>query len=196
MEKKEIAVLEKKVMPLVEAANEQLIESGTDMETATALLSNLGNYYDSVVETREKITAPLNASLKATRAMFDPIEKPAKAAIDGLRMRIGAWQTAETRRVAEEEERIAARVGEGKGKLKIETAARKAHEIEKPETAIHTGAGSLSFMSKQKLKITDEKKIPREFLMVDESAVLSALKEGRKVPGAEIEIVQIPRNSR
>jgi len=197
MEKtKEVALLEKKVMPLISAAEDQIVETADDMKKATEVLSNLGRYYDSVVEAREKITAPLNAALKAARGMFDPIEKPAKAAMDGLRQRIGAYQTAETKRVADDKAKIAQQVGPGKGKLKPETAVRQMNEVKGPEKSVATDAGMLKFRTDKVLKITDENLIPREYLLVNEKAVLLALKNGAKVPGAEIEEKQVPVNIR
>jgi len=196
MEKKEVAVLEKKVMPLIEAASTYTISTQNDMTHATILLSELGTYYDNVVSAREKVTKPLNAALAAARDMFNPIEKPAKAAIDALRGRISDYQTAETRRVQEEEAKLAERVKEGRGNLTLETAVRKATEIDKPETLINTESGSLKFRTGQKLKITDEKLIPRKFLLIDEKSLFEALKEGQMIPGAEIEKIQIPINSR
>jgi len=196
MESKEVAVLEKKVMPLIEAANEYYIGTKDDMTDATVLLSKLGTYYDSVVAAREKVTKPLNAALAAARDMFNPIEKPAKAAIDGLRSRIGEYQTAEMRRVKEAEAKLAERVKEGKGNLTLETATRKAAELDRPDASINTESGSLKFRTDQKLLVTDKALVPREFLVVDERSLLAALKEGRKVPGAELEDVQIPVNSR
>lgn len=203
MEKsKEVAVLEKKVMPLVQRANDQMIESAEDMKEATETLSLLGTYYDSVVEAREKITSPLNAALTAARNMFNPIEKPAKAAIDDLRKRIGAYQTKEAARVKEEEGKLAGRIGEGKGKLKIETAERKAGEIERPDEAIHTEAGALKFRTDYEFHLEDPialiKATGDDFieLTLRKNPLKEAAKEGRKIPGIRIEEVQVPVNIR
>lgn len=193
---KEIQVLEAKVVPLVSQANNLAIATQEDMVKATAVLSNLGRYYDSVVAKREEITKPANATLHAARAMFDPIEKPAKAAIEALRTRIGAWQTAETKRANEEKNKIAERIAPGKGNLSIETAVKKLDAIATPEAAIATNEGSLKFRVHQVLTITNESLIPREYLIVDEVKLKAALKGGVKVPGAELVETQIPINSR
>ena len=196
MEKKEVALLEKKVMPLVEQARAQKVEAPADVEKATTILSDLNRYHDSVVAAREKVTKPLNAALAAARAMFSPVEKPAKAAIDELRGRIGDYQTAEAERADAEAAKIAGRIGQGKGKLKLETASRKADEIERPEESVATEAGMLKFRTVPTLRVTDESLLPREYLVVDEKKLEAALKEGEKIPGAELFNKKIPVNIR
>lgn len=191
---KEIQVLEKKAIPLAEQAESFVITNKDDMTGATVLLSKLNKYHDSVVEKREEVTKPLNLALKNARAMFDPIEKPLVQAIKTLRVTISIYQTNELRKAQEEEEKIAARIGEGKGKLKIETAMAKIDDVKKPDRKIATDSGMIKFRTDKKLKVIDALLIPREYLVVDEKAVLDALKKGKTIPGAQIEEVQTPIN--
>ncbi len=196
METKEIVQLKKQVGPVIAKAEAYTITTKEDMQDATVLLSELGRYYDQVVEARERMTTPLNAALKAARDLFNPVEKPAKAAYDALRGRIAAYQTEAVKAAKEEEARIASRVAPGKGNLSFETAIKKMDAIERPNMAISTEAGSLKFRTMQKLVITDPTLIPREYLSVNEYAVTTALKAGTVVPGAVLESVQVPVNFR
>ena len=87
-------------------------------------------------------------------------------------------------------------MGEGKGKLRVETAVKKIENIETPDHQVATEAGLVKFREDKVLKITDETKIPREYLVVDEKKLLEALKGGVIVPGAEIDIKMTPVNFR
>lgn len=196
MEQKEIQVLEKKVMPLVAQAESQQITNAEDMQSATIVLSELGKYYDAVVAKREEITKPINLALKNARAMFEPIEKPAKLAYEGLRQKIAQYQTEQMKLAKAEEEKIAARIGEGKGKLKIETAMKKMDEIETPDAQVHTESGSLKFRKDKVLEITDPSLIPAEYWVIDEKKLFADLKGGKVVPGATVGDKLIPINSR
>lgn len=183
-------------MPLVAQAESTEIKSAEDMKTATTVLSDLNRYIDTLVAKREEITAPLNLALKNARAMFDPIEKPAKAAKDELRSKIAEYQTEQMRIAEEEEEKIAARVKAGKGNLSAETAIKKMEGIERPDRKVETESGSLNFRPTKKLKITDALLIPRHYLVVDEKLLLEDLKKGVAVYGATLETVMVPINYR
>lgn len=196
METKQIAVLEKKVMPLVQRVETMEITSAADMKEGTVLLSQLNTYLDTVIESRKKITDPANLVLKNAREMFDPIEKPATAAIKAMKQRMADYQTEQLAIAEAEEEKLAARIGKGKGKLKMETAARKADEIERPDDSINTEAGSLKFRKMPVLEITDLVKIPDEYWIVDEKKLTDDLKAGKEIPGAKMGSKLVPVNSR
>jgi hypothetical protein len=196
METKEIAVLEKQVLPLVAQAQAQQITSREDMKTATTVLSELGRYYDTVVAKREEITTPMNLALKNARAMFDPIEKPAKAAMQTLRTRMAEYQTAQTEAAEQAAEKLAARIQPGKGHLTMETAMRKADAIAKPDEVISTESGQLKFRKQPTLEITDLDLIPAEYWLVDEAKLFQALKDGNEVLGAKIGYKMVPINTR
>lgn len=193
---KEIQVLEKKAIPLAEQAESFVITNKDDMTGATVLLSELNKYHDSVVEKREEVTKPLNLALKNARAMFDPIEKPLAQAIKTLRVTISIYQTNELRKAQEEEEKIAARIGEGKGKLKIETAMAKIDDVEKPDTLVQTQSGSLTFRKDKALEIVNADLIPKEYWLIDEKRILTDLKQGKIIAGTKLVDKLVPINSR
>ena len=84
----------------------------------------------------------------------------------------------------------------GRGNLKAGTAIKQMASVEAPEEKVTTDSGGLSFREKKVLKITDEKLIPKQYWIIDEDAVLAALKEGKKVKGAEIQTEMVPVNRR
>ena len=189
-------VIQKEIAPLVTKAERLTIKGQDDMVEATTVLSKMNKIIDKVTEEKEKVTKPLNEALKAERSRWKPIEDTYTKAITALRAKMSAYQTAELKRAKEEADKIAARVAPGKGKLSVDTAIKKIEAIKTPEKETATDAGLVQFRATDTLKITDETKIPRQYLVINEKAVLAALKAGTKVPGAEIEVIQTPVNFR
>jgi hypothetical protein len=192
MVEKEIAVYQKKIVPIVEEAKGLKISGAEDMARADEVLSKLNKVVDSIEAEKAKVIDPLNQALKAEKARWKPIETLYGEGLKVVRDEMSRYQTAEVMRQRAEEAKIAARIGEGKGKLKIETAGRQMAEIE----VVDKKVGSTSFIEVKVLKIVDIKMIPREYLIVDEKAVLDDLKSGKVVPGAVIELKMSPRNYR
>lgn len=194
---KEVNVLEKQLTPIIaKAIKVVVIRDDKELSVATEVLSQLNQYADSVKAKKKELTDPANATIKAIKALFLPLEEKVLPKIEAIREAMSVYQTEKTRLAQEKEAEIANRVGEGKGKLRVETAIKKIGEIDKPLEKIATESGGLRFRATPRLKVTDITKIPREYLVVDESKTLEALKNGIEVSGAEIEIIQVPINSR
>lgn len=196
MSNKELATIEKKVNPLVAEAESIEIKNAKDMEKAVELLSTMNKIGDRIEEEKQKTLKPANEVVKAIRAQWKPIESMYDTGISLLRSKMSKYQTQAKAIADEEAARIAARVGKGKGKLQAETAMAKIDELEKPESLVTTEAGAVKFRTDRVLKITDTTLIPRMFLIPDEKLILTALKAGEKVPGCEIEEIQVPVNYR
>lgn len=192
---KEIALI-KEVKPLLTRAEDLEIKSPSDMTKATEMLSQLNKFLDKVIEEKEKITKPMNQALKEVRDRYKPTETSLSTAISLIRSSMSGYQTEQLKLKAIEEKKIADRIGDGKGKLKIETAVQQIENLSSPSKTIETNQGSIKFRTDKRLRITNTLLIPREYLEINESALLSALKLGKSIPGAEIELIQTPINSR
>lgn len=151
---------------------------------------------DAIKEKKELITKPLNLALKNAREMFKPLENPYEDAIQILRMKMSGYQTAKLKAEEEAKAKIANRVGEGKGKIRLETAVEKIEEIGTTEKNASTEAGAVSFRTVKKFKIVDLKLVPIEYLMLNESLVTKVMKEGKELPGLAYFEEQIPVNYR
>lgn len=139
------------------------------------------------LESREKeITAPLKEALDSVTALFKPNKLKVKEALATIKLKMGTWYTEEEKRVAEEKAKLLAREGEGKGKLKPETVLKKTNEIATPDKTVKSEAGKATVRKIPEYVVTDESKLPREFLMPDMAKIKEALKFGKEVPGAEI----------
>jgi hypothetical protein len=188
--------LENEITPVVAYATSIFVKNDKDMALAAEALSKVNKYADTVEEKREAITKPLNVALKASRALFKPLEDRLQASIDHIRKEMSRYQTEKVKVMREEEAKIAARVGEGKGKIKIETAVRKMGEVEKPVDELVAESGVVTFMEVLKFKVMDITLVPPEYLLVDEVKVRAALKAGAKVPGMDYWFEQVPKNYR
>jgi len=196
LEDKQIAVIQTELSPIVTKARSIVVKDEKTMQSASLMLSELNKKADMIDEEKQKVLAPLNLARTAEINRWKPVLSTLETATDYLRSTISSYQTAEVKRVREEEIAIANRVGEGKGKLKVETAVRQIENINTPDHQVATEAGLVKFREDKVLKITDETKIPREYLAINEKKLLEALKGGVTVPGAELDIKMVPVNFR
>lgn len=192
----ELKPLEKSVSIAVAKATKVTIKDEKDMIEATKVLSELNRYNDEVETKKEEITKPLNLALKKARELFKPLEVRLEEGIDTIRGAMTTYQTEKVRLAKIEEDKIAARIGEGKGKLKMETAVRKMEEINKPVDKVETESGSVKFIEVQRFEVLEIDKVPRAYMVVDESKIRNAMKDSIRVPGVIYWVEQVPRNRR
>lgn len=207
VEDKEVKVIEKEIAPLVAKAVLMKIENDAQLVQSGEVLSRLNLYADNVKEKKDTVKKPLDLALKNLKGLFKPLEDKLEQGIEAIRGAQSAYQTEKVRLTREAEAKIASRIGEGKGKLKLETATEKMGEIEQPLMKSVTASGSLQFRKDKKLKITSGYKLIKDimenhatnfetYVSFNETAILNALKAGVVIKGAEIELVQTPINRR
>lgn len=184
---------EEEATTLFQKAQIDIVDPPT-LEQATSTLSQLNKHLDALTEDKEKLTKPLNISLKAIREKYKPTETLLQQSIDLLRANLSAYATAQLKAKQLEEARILAR--EEKGTIKTETAIRKLSEIAPLETNIKTSEGSVQFRTIQKYRILDITKIPHEYLQVNDKAIKEAMEQSTPIEGIEYYSEQEVRNYR
>ena len=189
-----VVVIAKEVSPIVTHAQSLVINDPASMKVAVAILSKLNSYLDRLTEDKERLTLPLNATIKEVRSRYKPQETILTAAIAAIRDKLSFFQTAAMKAQKEAEAKIASKVEAGT--INLETAVAKLDAIEAPAQGIRTDAGLVNFKTVKKLKITSVEQIPDEYWVVDESALLEALKKGYIIPGAQLEDISVPVNYR
>lgn len=196
MEKrKSITVLTvKEVSPLLAQAESFDIKDPKSLEQATEFLSNLNAKLDQVVDSRETITKPLNEALKQARLKYKPIETALESAIELIRDKMSVYATEIDNERKKEEQKIQDKLENGK--MSIPTALKKLETLDSVPGTVSSNSGSVSFRPVEKLKIVDPLLVPRQYLTINEKAVLDDLKNGVKVAGCEIEIIQVAVNRR
>ncbi len=189
-----VELMVKKELPAILSEGSMLVIADEESLTqGTEILSKLNLKLDAIETERKRITEPLNQALKVENGRWKPAKDAISEVIKGLRAKMGEYQTkvvAEQHAVENTQaEKLAA------GEINIETAVENASAF-KAVDKVKTEAGSLSFKPTPKLKVWDETMIPREYLMIDEGKLFAALQGGKEVPGAAIEIIQVPVNRR
>lgn len=196
MSKNEVALIEKKVNPLMAKAEKFEIESAKDMTEATAMLSEMNKIGDRIQAEKDKVMKPLNQAIKAERARWKPIETMFESGIASLRKAMTKYQTEQKRIADEKADKIASRVGEGKGKLKAETAMSKIDEIDRPDSIVATDAGVVKFRTVKKFEVMDMTMLPIEYHIADDAAIKAAMSQGTELPGVRYYEEQVPVNFR
>lgn len=180
----------KEVTPFVNKFKD--IKSSEDMLLAADALSNLNRILDRLTTEKEKLTTPLNATLKEVRARYKPAETQLEDLIADIRTKMGAYQTMMVTKQKVEAAKIADKLNAGK--IKVETAVKKIEALDRTDEVVIVDGGSVSFRTDKLLKIIDVTKIPRNFMIPNEKLILEALKKGLSVEGCEIEEKLTPIN--
>lgn len=181
MKNQEIILREEK--DKITIAQNLSITDSASMTQAAGLLSELNRANDRIVKDRETLTKPINESLKAIRAKYKPFVDTLESAIEIVRSKMGVYQSEALRFQKAEEAKIAARIGEGKGKLSIETAVKKIAEIDAPEARVATGSGSVSFRTVRKFEVMDIVLLPIEYHLANEAKIRKSMEAGIEVSG-------------
>ncbi len=190
----EIQIIKKNVNTIVNTVVDYKIVSEATLVQGVEMLSELNKRSKIIKTEKEKITKPLNLALKEERARWKPIEEKIDSAVDTIRDEMRRYQTEMKRKAQEEEVKIAKRVGEGKGHIKLETAVSKIEKLEKPITNVTTGVGSISFRTDRKCEVQDVTKIPFEYLVPNMVAIRQAMKNGVELTGVRYWNEETPIN--
>lgn len=198
MTKKEIATIEKQMQPAtIETLADALIVTDEKSEQAGAeLLSKFNLAADWVQNDKAKEYDPAWATVVAIRARWKPQEDALQKGIKTVRAKLNAYRTAAKAAADAAAAKIADRVGEGKGKLKIDTAARQIEDIEKPAAVVNTGMGSVKYRTMPKFKVVSLKDLPLEYHLADEVRIRKMMVAGMKLPGVEYWDEEVPQNYR
>src|SRR3990167_5806140 len=184
MKKETSLVLADKVL---HDTNVIVITDKKKLTQATEVLSRLNQALDAVTADKEKITKPINASLKEIRLKYKPTEDNLNHMIDLIRTEMSRYATVLANEKALASAKIEKRLEAGT--LGIVKAVEKLGALESVPEKIEVASGSLQFRPKQVLKITNIDRIPRAFMVVDEGKLLEALKKGDEIEGAELSTV-------
>lgn len=197
MSDKQVAIVERKIIPLVEEAKSLQIKTPKDLERSVILLSQMNKIADGIKAEKKTIIDPAKAIIERETSRWKAAEDQYKEGIAIIRESQSVYQTEQVKIAHAAEEKIAARVGPGRGKLSTETAVAKIDEIKKPAKTIATSEGLVKFRTDKIVVIDDETKIPRIYIReFDIAMIKSDLLAGKAVAGCHIDEKQVPMNSR
>lgn len=155
------------------------ITNESELLEAQALRSKLKEELKAIEEQKEKVSRPLLDAIAARRAEFSPTIKKYDDLIKSINVLLIDYQTSVLALKKQAEDKILS-----DGRTKDETKVAKLSEI--------TPVSTSGFRKQQILEVTDLSLIPRDYFILDESRLLSDLKEGKEIAGAKIGIKLIP----
>lgn len=186
---------QKAIALVTSQATKITIKNDSQLEQASEIRTNLKAQLRKLTDEKEKVTKPLNEALKAERARFKPFEDQIEIALRTIDRAMITYQT-EAKRLADlEMQKIENRIGEGKGKITLETAVAKMNEVQTPEKLIITKSGGTKFRTEKKFEVVDLKKVPIDYHLPNEVLIRKAMKEGVELPGVKYWEEQIPVNA-
>lgn len=171
----------------VEDRGRMKITSQATLEQAIEARKFLRQVREGVEAKRLAMTNPINQALKEIRSFFKPYEERIETVDSWLSGQLVDWQQKQIAEEAKKKAEIEQKIAEGK--MTLEQASKKVEKVEEKVKAIPVRKA-------QVLRITDETKLAREYLMPDEGKIMIALKKGIKVDGAELFEKIIPVNYR
>lgn len=139
-------------------------------------VSKMEKFLDSE---EKKITAPLNESLKAARALFKPYKEKCAEVKNAVKEQMTTYLNAEAAKKAEAEARDLARLE--RGTIKEETVVNKMVKREM-ESVDATGTTFKQLV----IVSVDLSKVPSEYLILNESKVKADYRAGTEIPGVEL----------
>lgn len=180
---KEIELLKKETNSKLEEVKKLEISNSEQVKIATDFLGQIKTLSKTIKEKKEAITKPMMTALNEVRDLFKPIETLHSEAEGIIKNKMLAFQRAEAERIRKEEEKIMARVE--KGTMKTETAMNKLENVGEVQKSVKSDFGSIATRKVKRFRIVDIDKIPRTFLMVDETAIRRAMMSNIPVEGIE-----------
>lgn len=188
IETKDLAPIKAQATKAYKYAGELVIKTPEDEKKAITELSSINKIGDNVAEKKEAIMRPLLDATKATRELFKPLEDSVASAVSIIKKKLIDYRTAAEKKETEAKAKIAARVE--KGTMKMETAVAKTEAIGTLDKTIGTDEGAVQYKTVRKARIIDPKKVPAEYLVVDEpkakKAALALGGLGELIPGVEV----------
>jgi hypothetical protein len=189
IERKELVEIEESTNSIVLQVEAQQIETQTDVDSANIILKAIAKQMSIIEAKRKTFTQPLNQSLREINSTFKELTEPLKKAKGILSGKVMDWRDKEQKRIRMEQERIAK---EEERRRKIQEAhKKKGHEVSepivmaKPQELKETD--STNIRKVWKFEIIDAIKIPRRYLIVDESFIRAEIRNGvREIPGVRI----------
>jgi hypothetical protein len=175
-------------------AGELIVRDDQTLTTAGEMASQAKKLNKAIEDVRKVLVDAPNNYVKAINNLAKGLQTPLTDAETGLKRKIGTYQAQVelARREAELKAQEAAR------KLQAEIDAEaKAKGVEAPKvelpviptapSVIRTAEGSASIRKVWKFQVEDAAQVPREYLIVNESAIRRAVANGvRQIPGVNI----------
>ena len=185
---KELVPIKAKVSKIENTATALTIKTSTDLELATDLLGRIKLIGNEIRMKKESITKPLNEALKNARAFFAPVENQWRTAEMTIKNKMVLYNNEQREKARVKTEAIEKKVEAGK--MSFDKAADKIEAVT-PQKAVEGETGAAQFRTVREVIITDETKLPREYLVPDMVKIRKVALAGITIPGVTVAEKQI-----
>lgn len=186
----EASKLERSTSVMADAARSWEVKSEGDVEDVAKYLKVIAESKKTIEERRQFLVRPLNNHVSAINEMFKRFLAPALEADRILRGKIADFRTEQARVRLEEQRRADAAAAALQKRLDDEAAAEgTTAPTVMPGTVLAPPStiGNASMRKVWKFDVLDDDLVPRDYLVVDETAIRKAVAAGvREIPGVRI----------
>lgn len=184
--KNEANIAEREADRLAEIVEDaKKIKKPEDLKKATEVLSQIKTLLKTIDNKKKSIIQPLKLSIKEITDLFTPSETRLKGAESELKMSVLDYQAKVEEKNRKKAEKIEQQNAEGK--IDLNQSINKMAKLENVEGTIKSdGGGELQFRTLRKVRIVDELKIPREYLVPDTTKINKVALAGVEIPGVEV----------
>ena len=182
----ELRNIETQISPVIEKAQECVVETIKDVDNASAFLKEIKDMEKIVEDKRITFTKPLNESLKNINNTFKKMREPLEQARDLLTRKILTWKRIESERVAAEQAAY----------RKIQEAEAELRRLNnEPEVKVEpiivapvvNKIGNMQTVKRWTFEIIDFSKVPDGYKSINSTEVNCAIRSGnRDIPGLKI----------
>jgi hypothetical protein len=168
MEDTQLAVIQEKAANMERVVNAIKITTDGEYDAVADNIANVKKLQKYIEGEKARLVDPAKAIIEEAKAKYDPFItkcKEARAKLDTLAL---DYYNAKEKKRLEDEAKIAARVGEGKGHLKEETAAAQIEALPEVQKSVRTDSGQMIITKRPVMHIIDPSKVPDEFWIIDE----------------------------
>ena len=160
------------------------ISSQQDYLSASDTLKIITQKIKKVEEKRKEYTQPLDEAKKRIMADFQAITKPLEEFVATVKSKMLEWYRIEQKRLDEEQKKLEAEaLKKAKEQNISEVQVAVVNEIKTQRAEFSTTTIRKTWTH----EITDDKEVPREFLMPDEKKIMQAVRSGiREIKGVRI----------
>lgn len=174
----EIEIVKVQVSKALAAAESIAIESDEDMLTAGEVRKRIKTVGKMLEEQKKSATDPINKSLKIIRGWFKPLEEDYEKAENIVSVKMLEYQD-----IQRQQREWAREENAEKTEIKKEHPDAKVHIDAVP--IVITKSENFHTRIVKKFRIVNVDLVPREFLIVDETAIRKLMMAGVTVSGVE-----------
>jgi len=187
---KEIQEVQQQAGTVVQTATNIAIASDADIEGASVVLKSIADTKKSIEERRQFFVKPLNDQVKKINDLFKELAAPLVSADTLIRGKLSEYRSVQAEIARKEQERLNRLAEQQQERLnkKAEKEGVEAPKIIAPVvTQLPTKVGNVATRKVWAFEITDSALVPRQYLVIDDKAIRSAIQAGaREIAGVRV----------